>query len=103
MADILKYYGQLVERNPNDWESVFYSTFYKGDDSIILSNVELTVNLLFDTVEITNDNYDEYWNKLWNKILFTFLKKYDKEEHYSDPKEKQLPQRKEVKKEEVFC
>lgn len=87
VADILKYYGQLVERNPNDWEAVFYSSFFKGDDSIIMSNVELAVNLLLDPVEITNDNYDEYWNKLWNNILSTFLKKYDKEEHYSDPKE----------------
>lgn len=87
VADILKYYGQLLERNPNDWEAVFYSSFFKGDDSIILSNIELTVNFLLDTVEITNDNYDEYWNKLWNKILSTFLKKYDKDEYYSDPKE----------------
>ena len=50
IADILKYYGQLVERNPNDWEAVFYSSFFKGDDSIIMSNVELAVNLLLEQI-----------------------------------------------------
>lgn len=81
VADILKYYGQLVERHPNDWEAVFYSSFFKGDDTIVLPNLELALNLLFDSVVITKENYDEIWPKVW-KMLSFYLERQGGE-HYS--------------------
>lgn len=84
VADILKYYGQLVERNPNDWEAVFYSSFFKGDDAIVLPNLELALNLLFDSVVITKKgNYEEIFNKV-DKIISLFERKYGKNSTYSD-------------------
>ena len=75
VADILKYYGQLVERNPNDWEAVFYSSFFKGDDAFVLPNLELALNLLFDSVVITKENYDNIGPKVW-KMLSLYLEKH---------------------------
>ncbi len=81
VADILKYYGQLVERHPNDWEAVFYSSFFKGDDAIVLPNLELTLNLLFDSVVINKENYDDVCSKVW-KMLSLYLKRHGGD-HYS--------------------
>ena len=80
--DILKYYGQLVERHPNDWEAVLYLSFFKGDDTIVLPNIELALNLLFDSVVVTrNGNYEEIVNKV-GKIISLFDKKYGKNDSW---------------------
>lgn len=81
IADILKYYGQLVERHPNDWEAVFYSSFFKGDDAIVLPNLELALNLLFDSVVITKENYDDIRSKVTN--MFSLYLKRHGGDHYS--------------------
>lgn len=75
VADILKYYGQLLERNPNDWEAVFYSSFFKGDDTIVLPNLELALNLLFDNVVITRENYNDIYPEV-EKIFSMYLEKH---------------------------
>ena len=75
VADILKYYGQLVERHPNDWEAVFYSSFFKGDDTIVLPNLELALNLLFDSVVITRENHDDIYPEV-QKMFSMYLEKH---------------------------
>lgn len=73
--DVLKYYGQLRERHPNDWEANFYSAFFKNDDSIVLPNIELSLSLMFDNVEITKDNLPTYIDKV-ESIYSLYLKKH---------------------------
>lgn len=80
--EAIKYYTQVKERNPDDWESVFYCAYLKGDITpnditivydLILKNESMfekadKCKLVFDTV--LSGMYTYYWNKK-NELIDT--------------------------------
>lgn len=60
-SEAAHYYGQIRERNPNDWEAVFYYSL--TTDSSVISNTALALDLIFSS----DDSLEEKFEKV-NKI-----------------------------------
>jgi len=65
--DVLKYYGQIKERNPNDWESTFfYAWFENGESFYKYFNVtaDLILQMESETQIEALNRIEDFFNKI---------------------------------------
>lgn len=63
--DALKYYEMINQRNPNDWESSFYTAWYKGGDAFT-TGIIIAIGLL-DKSDV--DNKNEHYLEIGKRIV----------------------------------
>ena len=76
--DVLKYYGQIRERNPNDWEATFFYAWFENEKNFN-SYLKIAEDLIF---KLEQEKQIEAADTLYNffkKINFSF---YNKEQPF---------------------
>ena len=76
--DVLKYYGQIRERNPNDWEATFFYAWFENEKNFN-SYFKIAEDLIF---KLEQEKQIEAADTLYNffkKINFSF---YNKEQPF---------------------
>ena len=69
--DVLKYYGQIKERNPNDWESTFFYAWFENGESFY-KYFNVTADLI---LQMESETQIEALNRIkdfFNKINLKF-------------------------------
>ncbi|SEA86502.1 RNA polymerase I-specific transcription initiation factor Rrn7 [Oribacterium sp. KHPX15] len=80
IADAEKYYGLIVQSNPNDWESYFYSVFYTQVNNINVSHLPFhaqnIAKSIIPTFKLIDDNVhdDEERQKAFDELTIACLK-----------------------------
>ena len=79
-----KYYGKIVEKDPNSWEAQFYSLYFKVKtcrDNERIAFVEVIRNCLMPVMELVRDNVPKEQEQNYKFVLNKFINSLQEDEY----------------------